>query len=366
MHGGRSFRFSTLEGAMNPPGKSEALKSIAIIGAGCSGLAAALILRDAGNAVTVFERSNGVGGRAATRRRQGFTYDHGAQYIKGGSAVSSAWITGRFRAADLVEIAKPVWVFDQQGRVLEGDPLQNREPKWTYRSGLNTLARDMARGLDIQLRTRIGHLRRTIAGWSLLDGQGQPAGEFERILIAVPASHALELIEASLLPEAERESMCAQLRKASYRPLISVMLGYQPAPRVRPYYALVTTDKAHALSCMAWEHEKSLERVPEGAGMLIAQMAPQYSQDNWHMPDTEIISDVTDRISTLIEEPLNKPFFSDIYHWKYALPTENADAEQLNALTMPIGLTFCGDAYVGGRVHLALEHGVEVARLLIV
>src|ERR1700730_18565946 len=96
----RSFRFSILEGAMNPPGKSATLKSIAIIGAGCSGLAAALILRDAGNTVTVFERSIEVGGRAATRRRQGFTYDHGAQYVKGGSAVSSAWITGRFRAAD--------------------------------------------------------------------------------------------------------------------------------------------------------------------------------------------------------------------------------------------------------------------------
>src|ERR1700737_1085103 len=165
----RSFRFSTLEGAMNPPGKSEPLKSIAIIGAGCSGLAAAHILRDAGNAVTVFERSSGVGGRAATRRRQGFTYEHGAQYIKGGDAVSSALITGRFRAADLVEIAKPVWIFDQQGHVQEGDPLQNKEPKWTYRSGLDTLARRMAQGIDMRLRTRIGHLRRIIKGWSLFD-----------------------------------------------------------------------------------------------------------------------------------------------------------------------------------------------------
>src|SRR5437588_4432167 len=158
---------------MNPPGKSETLKAIAIIGAGYSGLAATHILRDAGNTVTVFERSNEVGGRAATRRRQGFTYDHGAQYIKGGSAVSSAWITGRFRAADLVDIEKPVWVFDLHGDIQEGDPLQNREPKWTYRGGLDTLARGMVRGLDIHLRTRIGHLRRTLAGWSLPDGLGR-------------------------------------------------------------------------------------------------------------------------------------------------------------------------------------------------
>jgi renalase len=94
-------------------------------------------------------------------------------------------------------------------------------------------------------------------------------------------------------------------------------------------------------------------------------MAPQYSQDNWRMPDDEIINDVANRITALLDESLNMPFFSDLYYWKYALPAEKADAEQLNKLAMPLGIAFCGDAFVGGRVHLALEHGVEVARQLI-
>src|SRR5947199_1469288 len=349
---------------MNSPGRSRTLKSIAIIGAGCSGLAAAHILHHAGNAVTGFERSQEVGGRAATRQRQGFIYDHGAQYIKGGSAVSSALITERFRAADLVDIAKPVWNFNQQGHIQEGDPLQNMEPKWTYRSGLNTLARGMAQGLDIWRRTRIDHLQRTIAGWSLFDGTGHPVGEFEGVLIAVPASHALEIIEASQLPAAERESISLHLRKASYRPLISVMLGYQPAPQARPYYALVNTDKAHAISWLAWEHEKSPSRVPEHTGLLLAQMAPQYSLENWETPDEQISSDVTKRVAALIDEPLPEPIFTDIQRWRYALPSEKADANDLNRLTMPLGLAFGGDAFVGGRVHLALEHGIEVARAM--
>jgi renalase len=341
------------------------LESIAIIGAGCSGLVAAHVLQDAGNAVTVFERSEAVGGRAATRRRQGFTYDHGAQYIKGGNAVSSALITERFRAADLLDIAKPVWIFDQQGNIQEGDPLQNREPKWTYLRGLNTLARSMAQGLAIRLRTRISYLRRTLAGWSLFDSLDHPVGEFERVLITVPASHALELIAASLLPEAERERLCTLLGKASYRPLISVMLGYQPMPRVRPYYALVNTDKTHAISWLAWEHEKSSERVPDQAGLLIAQMAPHYSQERWWVPAEEIIDDVAKRVATLLDEPLFNPCFTDLCHWRAALPAETVDAEQLNAIALPLDLAFCGDAYVGGRVHLALEHGVAIARQII-
>src|SRR5260370_34797119 len=185
---------------MSPPGKRETLRSIAIVGAGCGGLAAAHTLRDAGHTVTIFERSDEVGGRAATRRQQGFAYDHAAQYIKGGSGVSSALITERFPAADLVDIAKPIWVFNQQGHIQGGDPLQNREPKWTYRSGLNTLARCMALGLGIRGRTRIGHLQRTGAGWSLFDSLGHPAGEFEPVLIAIPPTHPVKLIAPSLLP----------------------------------------------------------------------------------------------------------------------------------------------------------------------
>src|SRR6266487_1144234 len=124
---------------------SKQMPSVAIIGAGCSGLAAAHELRDAGFAVTVFEKSSGVGGRAATRNQQGFIYDYGAQYIKQGSSVSVALITERFHVADLINISKPVWIFDGHGYIQEGDPIQNAEPKWNYRSGLNTLPVSMAR-----------------------------------------------------------------------------------------------------------------------------------------------------------------------------------------------------------------------------
>lgn len=233
-------------------------------------------------------------------------------------------------------------------------------PQWPEHSG-----EKHGQGLAIRHRTRIGHLRRISTGWSLFDGLGHPIGEFERVLIAVPANQALELIEASLLPKAERELMCAQLRKASYCPLISVMLGYQPVPRTRPYYALVNTDKAHALSWLAWEHEKAPERVPEQAGLLIAQMAPHYSRESWQVSSDDVVRDVAKRVATLLDEPLCSPCFTDLCHWCYGLPAEMADAEQLNAIALPLGLAFCGDAYVGGRVHLALEHGVGVASLLI-
>ncbi|HXX77841.1 MAG TPA: FAD-dependent oxidoreductase, partial [Ktedonobacteraceae bacterium] len=264
-----------------------------------------------------------------------------------------------------IDIAKPVWIFDRDGHIQEGDPVLNAEPKWNYRGGLYALPERMSEGLDIRLHTRIDHLQQGSTSWKLFDNRGKGCGEFDRVLVTIPASEAAELINKSEIENRRREEFCALLEKARYNPIISVMLGYRAVPQDRPYYALVNTDKNHAISWLAWEHEKASERVPEGTGLLIAQMAPHYNHENWLGNEAELISDVAHRITTLLDEPLDRPFFTDVFRWKYALPAEMADAEQLNAFSMPLGLAFCGDAFVGGRVHLALEHGVEVARQII-
>jgi NADPH-dependent 2,4-dienoyl-CoA reductase/sulfur reductase-like enzyme len=57
-------------------------QTMAVVGAGISGLTCARTLADHGLPVTVFEKSRGVGGRMATRRSDnGAVFDHGAQYF---------------------------------------------------------------------------------------------------------------------------------------------------------------------------------------------------------------------------------------------------------------------------------------------
>ena len=52
-----------------------------MIGAGLAGIACAARLQDAGVAVRVFEAQRAPGGRLATRRFAGATFDHGAQFL---------------------------------------------------------------------------------------------------------------------------------------------------------------------------------------------------------------------------------------------------------------------------------------------
>lgn len=341
------------------------MTSVAIIGAGMSGLAAAHVLQDAGRNVTLFEKSRGVGGRTATRTRDGFIYDHGAQYFKGGSELSTEWITQRFPTPDLIDIAKPVWVFDGAGHIQEGDPKQNKDPKWSYRYGFTSFAKRMAQGLNIQLETLVERVQQTPSGWDIFATENRPLGSFDQLLITPPATQAIELIEASQFAHEQGNAIVEQLGKASYNPLISVMLGYRPTPQTRPYYALVNTDKKHPISWLAWEHEKAAERAATGAGLLIAQMAPSYSKEHRETPHNILFPDVAQLVSTLVAERLSNPFFTDVQYWRYALPAEKVNPATLLALTLPIGLAFCGDAFVGGRAHLALEDGVHVAQRLL-
>jgi predicted NAD/FAD-dependent oxidoreductase len=331
-----------------------------------SGLAAAHILQDAGYAVTLFEQEHNPGGRATTRKQDGFIFDPGAQYIKQGAPDSVSFITDRFSIPDLVDIAKPVWIFDGTGHIQEGDPVLNAEPKWNYRHGLCMLAKRMGEGLDIRFETHIAHVQQTHLGWNLYAAPDQLIRSFEYLIIAIPTPAASALIQASHFTHDIRSQICSQLDTARYNPLISVALGYRPRPISRPYYALVNTDRQHPISWLAWEHEKAPERAPTDTGLLIAQMAPRYSVEHWDTPDADLIPEVVERVRTLIDEELSYPFFTDVQRWPYALPSDKAHTDSLNALTLPHGLAFCGDAFVGGRVHLAIEHGILVAGQLIV
>jgi predicted NAD/FAD-dependent oxidoreductase len=60
------------------------MTSIGVVGAGAAAAAACYVLDGTAPdaSITVLEKSGGLCGRAATRRRGDVTYDYGANYIK--------------------------------------------------------------------------------------------------------------------------------------------------------------------------------------------------------------------------------------------------------------------------------------------
>jgi predicted NAD/FAD-dependent oxidoreductase len=67
--------------------------SVAVIGAGLSGLVAARPLVDHGHRVQVVEKARDPGGRMATRRTDSYAFGHGAQYFTVRGCAAGLWKT---------------------------------------------------------------------------------------------------------------------------------------------------------------------------------------------------------------------------------------------------------------------------------
>lgn len=91
------------------------MRSVAVVGAGWAGLAAAVRLQDAGCAVTVFEASSSPGGRARTVIHQGRTLDNGQHILIGAYTQTLALMRHVGVDPDEVIHRRPLTLVDPHG-----------------------------------------------------------------------------------------------------------------------------------------------------------------------------------------------------------------------------------------------------------
>jgi predicted NAD/FAD-dependent oxidoreductase len=353
---------------------------LAIIGAGMAGLAAARKIQQLRPEleITVYEKSRGYGGRVATRRRDGFVFDHGAQNIKPSPEVEQ-FMLHNLPTDQLRDVTLPIWTFDAANTISAGEDEYNREHKWIYGDGLNRLGKLLGEGVDVRRAQRVASLRRrandegrtssfvvrrSSETYQLFDTDNQAVDEADMVLLTPPAPQTSAIVADSGLPDGVKEALTGELEKAAYTRCLSFALPYHRQIE-RPFYALINTDRKHAIAWLALEHAKGPERCPADSSLLIAQMAPQWSLDHWDVPVEELAPQVTELVSALLGEDMCDPLWCDRQGWRYAQPTSVADFGVLNRVGAEHGLFFAGDYTAGkGRVHLAIESGWRAADLI--
>ena len=336
---------------------------LAIIGAGIAGTAAAWALRETPLDVTLFEKSRGFSGRAATRRKHGAHYDHGANYFKTDTDRLRHLIQDVLPADELEDIGRDVWTFDGQGAISKGDPKHNQAPKWTYRSGISTLGKLLfqASGADVRRETRIARLERTSEGWDLVTTEDETVGPFDAVLVTPPAPQSAELVEASKMDETLRSTLVAALEKTDYRTQLTAVLAYEHRiERPGDFFGLVNTGGEHDIAWLSFEEDKP-GHVPEGQSLIIAQMAPAWSEPRYSLSVEELAPEAARLAGRLLSTDLSGWAWADRQGWRYALPQNQVNTDALEKAATS-GLFFAGDALAGkGRVERALDTGLDAA-----
>ena len=175
-------------------------EEIIIVGAGMAGLSCAAALAESGRPVRLLEKSRAPGGRAATRRRGGPAFDHGAPCAHGGGAAFADAAAG-WQAAGC---AAP-WPQGGPG-CITGIP------------GMRDLVAPLARGLAIETGVRVTGLSRAGGGWRVAT-EGGAVRRTAAVVLALPAPQA-----AALLPVGWSVAGLAAVEMA---PCWSVMLAVE-------------------------------------------------------------------------------------------------------------------------------------------
>lgn len=167
---------------------------VAVVGAGVAGLTAARALADAGLAVTVIDKSRGLGGRLATRRTDRGPIDHGAP------GVPSAF--GRLAGARDWPAGPP------DARVVAAP-------------GMSSLLKPFADGLDVLHEQTVASLTPGPTGWTLTDAEGTVLSRagFHAVVLAFPAPQAAGVLAA------RQPDMAAALAGVRMDPLWTLILS---------------------------------------------------------------------------------------------------------------------------------------------
>jgi hypothetical protein len=180
------------------------LPSVAVIGAGLSGLMCARTLADHGVPVTVFDKGRMPGGRTAAKRlADGRFADHGAPKLE--------------IAESRLAPYRDAW--HELGVLADWSPAERDDVWQVAQPTTRGLAQHLADQFDVRQGTAITALQRDGHGW-LLATDGETYGPFDRVIVTAPAPQAANLLAPHAPALAERA------RGADYRPIMSALVTF--------------------------------------------------------------------------------------------------------------------------------------------
>lgn len=312
--------------------------TIAIIGAGAAGLAAARVLQSRGCHVHVFDKARKPGGRLAMRRSDWGSLHHGAPVLTVPTTGLPKPVADFLADSDIV--ATPA-------AALGSAACQGL----SYSPNLNALAAKWATGLTVHCEHTLVALERSDRGWMLhFEHTPEVIGPFAQVLLTAPTEQALAL----LAPLPDQDGLRTALSQTAHAPCWTVLWVPEQAPAAGEFCQAVIDDvlalivredlrpgdsgqPRYALHARAdWSHDHLDDDAKRVAQTMIAAAAQQLGMT----------------ATTLHQHP---------HRWRYATVTQAAGQPFLAGNQQ---LWYAGDACLGATVIAAIASGLAAAEAM--
>ena len=313
---------------------------VLVIGAGMAGLMAAAELQRAGRRVLVLDKGRGVGGRLASRRIDGATFDHGAQFIT----------TRDPRFAAVLERGRQNGAMEEWCRGFTG--ATDGHARWRGKPAMSAVAKHLAAGLDLHLETPVAALRRDGDRWRAETATGRTftAGA---LVLTPPVPQSLALLDAGgfvLAPE-----MRTRLAAIEYERCLAVMALLDGPSRIPPPGGLAPADGP-----IAWIADNQLKGISAEPAVTI-HATHAFSLEHWDRDRQEsgraLIGAAAEWLGAGIRT-------FQVHGWRYSKPMR-VDEEPCVLLSQSPPLVLAGDAFAGPRVEGAALSGWAAAEAIL-
>jgi renalase len=323
-------------------------KSIGIIGAGITGLACGQSLRSAGFAVTVLEKSRGVGGRIATRRvEDGASFDHGAQYFTVKHPDFRRAVEGWCASGSAAEWKARIVALDQGATCELAEPIE----RYVGVPGMNAIAKTLAEGIEVRTSVTVQGFEKAGNQWRMVDSSGAGHGPFDLIITTAPPVQSAALI-------GDRSPLLkSTITAVTVAPCWALLLQFAEPLETGFDGAFVDS------SPLSWVARNSSKPGRSAAECWVLHASDSWSRLHLEESPERIVELLLEAFWNATRLPAQSAKLAIAHRWRYALPQQTLTDRFL--FDRYVGLGACGDWCGGPRVEGAYLSGLAMARALI-
>ena len=316
--------------------------SVAVVGAGLSGLVCARTLADHGVEVRVFDKGRGAGGRMSSRRSEGWRFDHGAQYFTVRDMRFARWVDA-WLASGLVGLWEGAIV-----TLADGERRSNRGDieRFVGQPDMAAVCRHLAGSLDVRVETVVTALERTGEKWLLAAGE-ESLGSYDAVVVSAPAPQTAALLSHSA------PALAARAELAELAPCWAAMAGFSAPLGLGFDGAFI-----HG-SPLRWAARNASKpgRPPGEAWVLHA--STEWTEEHLDLSREEAGRKMVEAFAGAVGGVAAEESFVAAHLWRFALPVSPLPEPCL--FDAEIRAAACGDWCGGPRVEGAFLSGRAAA-----
>lgn len=319
-------------------GKKE---EILIIGSGLAGMSAGRFLSASGYKVTLLDKGFRCGGRYATRRIHGFSFDHGTPYFKPSQIPD-----------DLKDILAMPYL-----KTWPDDLSAKGEDALVSIPAMRSFPEELGRGLDIRQSVQIEKLSFSDNVF-FAETADASSGPYDAVLLTAPGPQTADLLEGLLPLGAD---LLQAARKVTYTPQFSVLIGYD---FLRDAPAIIHNPNSKIAKIV--NQAKKPDRPKKSAFVVFC--TPEWSLENLDRPKSEVAQIILKDLQNILFEHglandgLDNPAYLAGHSWRYCRLETPAGLTPETQIDPSSALAVAGDWIMLSDTYGALSSGIHAAR----